>query len=679
MWIERITMKNWSCYEQATLMFPKPEGRRNVVLIGARNGVGKTRLLEAVTLCLFGADGVRYLSRPGASKMAYGNFLKNAFNKNTDTHNASVRMDFVQSGGTQLSIERIWHFRKDRDKGYKEEELRIEENGAVAVSSGESPDDFRRGLIAQRLLPPPLAPFFFFDSAQVQRLARSDRHMQVRLGVEGILGVPLLNELTDDLRKYAQDKRKGLGRIGDEKMDAALKEIAGLESEVRDAQKQCAGLDENIVQVQREMDGLMSEYESMDGSDMAASQKLHEDRAGLRATRVQHQTRLDDILVDEISLLLCGPNLIGATVSRLNAEIIRAKWEQTRDTGAAQFAAFIANLEKSPPEITPPLSDNQLRQLRDKLRVAWDASTNPEPEGCAKDYRHTLIGNDERASVVERLQTLRGKNAAEIVSLRSQISDLDKQIRALDIRIANVTGGNPEAAKRLGERIRACQNKIQELESEKTKQAHRRDGATGELNAKKAESRRLSEKIEAGRPQLRRANLADKFVDMIDLLIRDAYPMHVREIAEEMTAAYMKMANKEDVSKIEIDDECAVKLLDRHGNNLSAIDPSHGESQIFTLSLIAAIVAVSKNRFPFIVDTPLGALDTGHRRKFLNYFSSSVENQVILLSHNEEARKDELALLRPNLAAKILIEQEQGENGPRNVVKPGQYFPEVEQ
>ena len=635
-------------------------------------------MLEAVTLCLFGADGVRYLSRPGVSALAYGNFLKSAFCNNTNLQKASVKMEFAQANGSNFSVERVWHFHVDRERGFREEELRIEENGVMADSPGESPDDFRRGLIAQRLLPPPLAPFFFFDSAQVQDLARREHHHQVRAGVEGILGVPILHELTEDLRKYAQNKRKGLGRVGDEKMDIVLQEIATLESEVEHADMKHAGLDDQIALVKREVDGLLSEYESMDGGDMAASKELHEQAGSLRGERGQLRTRLEEILVSDLSLSLCGDALIEKTISRLNAEIVRADWEHTQESGAAQFATFIDNLEKSPPEINPPLSDSQLHQLRDKLRVAWNASTHPEPEGCAKDYQHILISNEERKSVVEQLDILREKNAAEIVSLRSKISELDKQIRALDLRIANVTGGNPEIAKQLGERVKECQQKIQMLESEKGKQVHRRDGAQGALNAKKAESRRLSEKIEAGRPQLRRANLADKFVEMIGKLIEESYPLHVHKIAEEMTSAYLAMANKNDVSKIEIDKECAVKLLDRNGRDLSDIDPSHGESQIFTLSLIAAIASVSKNRFPFIIDTPLGALDSGHRRKFLQYFSSSVENQVILLSHDEEARKDELALLRPKLAAKLLIEQEQGEYGPRNVIRPGQYFPEVE-
>ena len=48
MWISEIDLTNFKAYEKVQFSFPKPEPRKNLVLIGALNGHGKTSLLEAI-------------------------------------------------------------------------------------------------------------------------------------------------------------------------------------------------------------------------------------------------------------------------------------------------------------------------------------------------------------------------------------------------------------------------------------------------------------------------------------------------------------------------------------------------------------------------------------------------------------------------------------------------------
>lgn len=48
MWIHSIRLKNFKSYDDAFFSFPEPEDGKNIVLIGAQNGHGKTTLLEAI-------------------------------------------------------------------------------------------------------------------------------------------------------------------------------------------------------------------------------------------------------------------------------------------------------------------------------------------------------------------------------------------------------------------------------------------------------------------------------------------------------------------------------------------------------------------------------------------------------------------------------------------------------
>src|ERR1700721_664147 len=60
MYISRIHLCNWRSYADAEFAFARPSGRKPLVLVGAMNGHGKTSLLFALYVGLFGRFGLRH-------------------------------------------------------------------------------------------------------------------------------------------------------------------------------------------------------------------------------------------------------------------------------------------------------------------------------------------------------------------------------------------------------------------------------------------------------------------------------------------------------------------------------------------------------------------------------------------------------------------------------------------
>ena len=130
MWSSRITLRNFKSYQNQTFEFPQPAEARNLVLIGGVNGYGKTTLLEAVYVGLYGEEAVtqKALDRAGLKVRGYGHFLENAFYKHALT-NGDDRMEVIveitRPDRGQLRVTRRWFFKL---KGqYDNQRLIIEE------------------------------------------------------------------------------------------------------------------------------------------------------------------------------------------------------------------------------------------------------------------------------------------------------------------------------------------------------------------------------------------------------------------------------------------------------------------------------------------------------------------------------------------------------------------------
>ena len=223
MHLRSVQLINWRSYSNARFEFPRPHGERNVTLVMAPNEYGKTSLFEALTLGLFGKDGLILVPRARAAvgndtgdrlKASYSKFLEGTLHRRaaeTGPPECIVKLEWEDEAGDWIEIKRTWYFRADGAHRIADDQLQIYEGERRAPiappPNDEDRDRWYRDWIAQRFLQPSLAEFFLFDGEQVQRYAGRDMSKQVRDGIEGLLGLPVLRVLKDSLAKYAQNRR----------------------------------------------------------------------------------------------------------------------------------------------------------------------------------------------------------------------------------------------------------------------------------------------------------------------------------------------------------------------------------------------------------------------------------------------------------------------------------------
>lgn len=217
MWISKLELTNFKSYVFQAFSFPRPENNRNLVLIGGMNGFGKTTLLEALYLCLYGPDAMPHLSRAGLKpteeRRGYPTFLERALNGQAlalGRDNMSVKVQALSQTTEGFEITRRWFFTKRGDWNGEDEILLQEISGGVSRPIDQS---YLPEILDQHFVPAHLAPFFFFDGEEVKTLANRNRIEQIKAGMEGLLGVVLLRGVQKRLEQYQANNRYRGGGI----------------------------------------------------------------------------------------------------------------------------------------------------------------------------------------------------------------------------------------------------------------------------------------------------------------------------------------------------------------------------------------------------------------------------------------------------------------------------------
>lgn len=664
MYLRSVELINWRSYRHARFDFSAPQEHRNVILIRAPNEYGKTSFFEAITLGLFGRDGLILVPRArvaaqgdasDAIKASYSQFLRNTLHhRATETGPAkcSVSIEFEDDDRDLIEITRIWHFQKNRQHKPKDDDLTIfhglGRQPVMPPSGVENRHDWFREWIAQRFIHPSLAEFFLFDGEQVQRYANQEMSDQVRRGIEGLLGLPILRNLKSSLATYAQKQRTSAAAPTDstvKKVEADIAEIleaiVAEQARLDEAAAVLPTLTAGIDELTKTIGGRGEGTTAMVGKLMQTEQRQRDEAQ--RAMDV-----LLNMIQDDVALAVAGPELRNCTRERLEAEAKRERWESGRNEGAQHLNRFARELGDRINALNPPLNKNHRLAVVEAAKSAWEALWHPPPEGCASSYLHASLHGPMRDRTIERLLSVDNHTEGEIAGQEERFRIAVARAENAKQEWLELEASAPELD-RLTAQLKEFSEKMGHYKAQREQAIRAIQGKEAELAQKRAELGRYMSQQGASAPALRRAEYADRYGDLIQDLLNDALPSEVGVVAEEMTRAWKAMAHLSDrVDQIEITPDCEVKMLTADGEDLHEIDKSAGASQVFTQSLITAITKVSGRIFPFVVDTPLARLSRDQRIGVLKTFTNR-PGQVILLSTDEEVVGDKLDAIRTRL------------------------------
>jgi DNA sulfur modification protein DndD len=636
---------------------PRPE--QPVILFGGLNGAGKTTILDALHLALYG----RRARSAGRSGQTYDEYLRRSIHRAVaDREGAAVEVAFMaplDGAEVLFRVHRSW---ESGSKTVKER---------VVVWRGDEMDRLlteRWDDFVEEVLPLEIAGLFFFDGEKIEALADPDRAARViATAIESLLGLDLVDRLSTDLVALERRQR---ATMADARARSEIDKLQAVAETSRQAH--AAALQEQGA-LQNEVDRARAARRKVEMQFKREGGELYEQRAVLEQQRLHLSARMQEAR-DALSDLASGVLPLRVVAPLLERVVKQHDVERETIRRRILTEALETRDEAVLGELATHVPADALKRMRSALKADRDvrASTESEPprlhlsEEASRRLDtvwHTLL-DDAQASARARLD--------EVDRLRVDAEAIDRSLAAIPSR---------DAIERILIERGEAQQRLSEAEARLAVALERT--AVAERAVEDAESR-LDRALREATGALARREEGDRIVrhaakvrDTLGSFRATLLARHLSRIEAAVLDSLRRLMRKEHlVVDLRIDPNTfELSLFDRDGENIAAERLSAGERQLLAVALLWGLGRVAGKRLPTVIDTPLGRLDSVHRRLLVDRYFPAASEQVILLSTDEEIDADLLERLSPTIGRSFEIRHDD-ERGETSLV-PG-YFWDVE-
>jgi DNA sulfur modification protein DndD len=641
--LQSLTLENFrQFYGRQTITFSEHPDK-NVTVIYAPNGGGKTALLNAFTWALY-KETTAGFEQPDALV----NFR--ALHEAAENQEVTARVVLVfEHEGNVYTVERVTTVRKQADG----RTLRVRDAAATVTFVDESGrtnnrSDNEEGTINQ-ILPKRLHNFFFFNGERIEHLVGADSYEEIEDAIKTILGLTIVERSIKHLDEARKALEKELAAVGSDELRTIQAELDAAREQRERKLDERKEISRNRTANQADLDAVENRLETLDdAADLQRRRKELEDAQ----TQTQHEISLRrDSLASRVSqagFLAFGGNLvdkIGSTYDEL-----REKGEIPTDL-KLQFVEDLLEqgkcicgspLHQGEPPYESVASWRQKAGRKDVEEAWMQLSASAKQYVTRREelfaYLHETM--KERADLREteknlddKLGEIKGEldeiDSEEVQGLERRREELRSAIRKADIDTAIITRDVSEFDKR-----------ISELERDF-------DAAGTAIAKAQVAQRRVVVAREA----------RDTFSEILTLRTNEVR----QQLDERVRHVYSKIAFKNYVPVL--DDRFRLELRSKMGDDGVPVPKSTGENQTLSLSFVGALAehartlreAASGGRadpllsfqggiFPIVMDSPFGSLDENYQRDVAEWLPQLAPQVVIFVtkSQGQHAVKDKL-------------------------------------
>ncbi len=638
--LESIVLENFGAYGGRQEADLTPQPGKPIILFGGMNGGGKTTLLDAVQLAFYGSKAK--VSNRG--RLKYKEYLRESIHRGADpSEGASIALRYrriIEGESKTYELQRHW---REGVKGI-EETFRVLVDGQLDDIFTEHWDE-----TIEAYLPNGIAHLFFFDGEQIKDLAEGGHAAEI-LGtaVHSLLGLDLVDRLEADLKVFERRKKaEGLDPEALAKLKQAESEFRLIDMECERVAMEDGTLANEAGWLGKQLRSKEEQFRTEGGELYLRRKLLDSELVRLKAQKNDMEAKIRDLAAGPLPLLM---------VENLLQEVER----QARQEAGVKRARVLWNaLEARDEELLATLKKQQIGETPIRKITEILAQDRRDRVGLAEEQLILDAGEDLAASVAHLLTEILPKAKEEVCSLSAKLSSKDEDITRLESEIERIPATDHMALiqDELDAARKAHDAKLAEREIVKTRlQALELQRKAAKNRLEKLGEDETEARIEEDDRQ-RMLKHSQRVRETLGQLRSKVVRRHTSNMEVLMLESFRELLRKTElVTGLVIDPETfEPTLTGQDGKTLPFDRLSAGERQLLATSLLWGLARASGRPVPTIIDTPLGRLDSSHRRHLIERYFPNASHQVLLLSTDEEIVGNYLQALKPFITRTYLL------------------------
>lgn len=643
--LERLTIENFRVFEGRHTFDLAPRvkdgKKRPIVLFGGLNGSGKTTILTAVRLALYGklSLGMRLSSK------VYEEHLRKFIHRSKARAADEESSASVQIGFSYASLGVKKHYVVTRswlDTGKRVKEiLSVEEDGVLLEDLNH---DQCQGFLNE-LVPIGVSELFFFDGEKIAELAEDTNGEVLGDAVKKLLGLDLFETLDADLGVLLRNEVKKSSEKD------LLSQINHLQDQLKEFKKKAEEelvayeqLKPQVIETQNTLTKLETELSAKGGAWAVTREEAIREQVALSEEQKQLQERLREVIADTFPFTL-AQDFVQKTLRRLKVESDRKRNQHIAEAVRDRLLAVQERLHL----ILGPKEIKELEAVVSEELASLSVPGDKAP--LVHDISDRVLAQIESVinSALEHGQALSKE-------LAKRLEVVEEQLDRAGQRIARAP--EEDQIKPLVERIRAADEALRSARlAQKKHLEHHKSYLLDAVGV----ARQLDKVFANKSSNESKARVVQNAYNAKGLLKDFAEAATKRKIADlenEFVLSFERLARKEDVHLCaSIDPTTFAVILHRpDGVEVDKDELSAGEKQIFAISILEALARISGRQLPIIIDTPLGRLDSVHRTKLIERYFPNASHQVIILSTDTEVDESFYKDLSPSISHAFKLE-----------------------
>jgi len=631
-----LVIENFGAYAGRQIINLRPtnnETIRPIVLLGGMNGGGKTTLMDAIRLALYG-QRARCSSR---GNLSYSEFLLQSINSQAQSgSNTKIELSFedvFEGHWQQFRIIRAWN--KNIKDG--KDSLSIEREARFDTNLEKYWDEY-----IESILPLGISNLFLFDGEQVKELAELETPPPTVVeAINNLLGLELAEKLAVDLSVLVNRKRKA---IASKKQLLTIEEIeaklAGKKQNRKQLNKQYIEIDHQLKQAYKQRDRATVKFNKQGGSIAAKRELIEVEIKKLNSQLENKREELVKLADSSLPLGLITPLIEGAN-QQAQQETKFKQFKQSKEIIEERERKLILYLQDLGSSI------ELIDQINCFINRENEIITNSLKNGENSYLKLTDQQLHQLASIPQDRLSLEKNISQKIVG---EIKELTTTIDNVETQLANAA--SPEDYQKLIEAVEESKKIVREYQT-------KYDIAKDKLESIDREIDRIQQDLNR-----KLKNYSEEAIDKVgdEHIIKSATKVQetlkvfkerltlkkLNKLETEVKDCFLYLLHKSNlINRVTIDsDRFKLKLYDTNGQLFPKQRLSAGEKQLLAIAFLWGLARVSGRNLPVAIDTPLGRLDSSHRTNLVERYFPTASHQVILLSTDTEIAEKEVTMLR---------------------------------